>query len=499
MKISANHQKPLCLKGLHIVQLGIAAVIAGMLTIPPVRAADNAIVLKGATVHIGNGEIIDHGVVVIRNGRITQVGANLTIPADAKVIELAGGSITPGLIDANAALEPTDVMMVDRRNARQVAADLFHGDHKGHENESVGCCGSSCPRQLQHASGAKCKQCGFPDTSPAMAVGVRRSAMSVEHSSEVIPHTRVIDSVNLRSPDFDRLAGGGVTTVFAAPDSAAVISSQGAILRTAGSLHDRVVRESGAVMASMGSDPARRGFSNNLPFREFVNFYNRRPTTRMGVAWVFRKAMYDTDRFDKGEIVYGADAPTEPAMKELRHVLAGKIPLRIQARMQHDILAALRLADEFGLEFTLIEATEAHRCLDELRDSKSPVVYGPVYVDAPGARAFSSEVDNARLHTLKELLRAGIPTALTAHELRDEDGLARQAMYARRFGVSLEDVTRCVTETPAKLLGIDDEVGTVASGKRADLILWNGEPFDGASKPVVVISGGKIVVDRRKG
>lgn len=334
---------------------------------------------------------------------------------------------------------------------------------------------------------------------PAMAVGVRPSPMSVEHSSEVIPHTRVIDSINLRSPDFDRLVGGGVTTVFVAPDSAAVISSQGAVVRTAGALRDRVVRETSAVMAAMGSDPSRRGFSNNLPFRQLVNFYNRRPTTRMGVAWVFRKAMHDTNRFGKGVPVYGADAPTEPAMEELQRILAGETPLRIQARMHHDILAALRLAEEFGLRFTLIEGTEAHRCLDELKQAKTPVVYGPVYIDAPGMRAFSSEVDRARLHTLKELLGAGVPTALTAHELRDEDGLARQAMYARRYGVSLADVTRCVTETPAKLLGLDREVGTVTAGKRADLVVWNGEPFDGSSRAVVVMVGGEVVVDRREG
>jgi imidazolonepropionase-like amidohydrolase len=497
MTFSTHHQRK-TLYRCGFVQLATLAVVAIAMVSQPVRAGGGTIVVKGVTIHVGNGEVIDNGVVVIRDGRIAQVGANLAIPPGAKVIELSGGSLTPGLIDANAALEPTNRMMVDRRNARQVVADLFHGDHKDHKHEAVGCCGSKCSRQLQHASGEKCKQCGFPDTLP-MAVGVRRSAMTVEHSSEVIPQTHVIDSVNLRSPDFDRLVGGGVTTVFVAPDSAAVISSQGAIVRTAGPLNARIVRETDAVMAAMGTDPSWRGFGNRQPFRQFVNFYSRRPTTRMGVAWVFRKAMYDTERFEKGAVVYGADAPTEPAMKELRHVLSGEIPLRIQARMQHDILAAHRLADEFGLKFTLIEATEAHRCLDELKKAKTPVVYGPVYIDAPGMRRYSSEVDHARLHTLKELLRAGIPTALTANELRDEDGLARQAMYARRFGVSLADVTRCVTETPAKLLGIADEVGTVTSGKRADLVLWNGEPFDGSSKPIVVIAGGEIVVDRRKG
>jgi len=491
----ASPQRLLCASRRAVLVALVVATLGAKLQ----GSEKNTVVFTDVTVYVGNGDVIEHGVVVVRDGRIAQVGANLATPSGATVIELAGGSLTPGLIDANAAVEPTDRMMVDRRSPRQVVADLFHGAHVGHRGGVVGCCGSRCPRQLQHASGKKCPLCGFPEVRPGMAVGVRRSPMSVENSSEVIPQTRVLDSVNLGSADFERLLEGGVTTVFVAPDAGAVISSQGAIVRTGGRRGDRIVRESGAVMATMGTEPSRGGFGNNLPIGQFVNFYNRRPTTRMGVAWVFRKALYDTARFEKGEVVYGADVPSKPAMRVLRRVLAGDVALRIQARMQHDILSSIRLAGEFGLKFTLVEATEAHRCLQELKETGTPVIYGPIYIDAPGTRRFTAEVERARLHTLRALLSAGVPTALTAHELRDEDGLARQAMYAKRFGVSLADVTRCVTQTPARLLGLADEIGLVSKGKRADLVLWNGEPFGGVSRPVVVMVGGEVVLDRRKG
>ncbi|MCH7946082.1 MAG: amidohydrolase family protein, partial [Armatimonadetes bacterium] len=221
------------------------------------------------------------------------------------------------------------------------------------------------------------------------------------------------------------------------------------------------------------------------------------PTTRMGVTWVFRKALYDAARYAKGLPVSGADTPSEAALAVLIRVLEGDIPLRIQARTQHDITTALRLTEEFDLPFVLEEATEAYRCLDELAARRIPVIFGPVYVTAPGPRARSAEVSGARLHTMKALLDAGIDTALTAHELRDEDGLARQAMYAMRFGVSRGDVTRAVTQTPAKLLGLDGEIGTLVKGKNADIVVWSGLPFAATSRPMVILIDGEIVLDQR--
>jgi imidazolonepropionase-like amidohydrolase len=217
----------------------------------------------------------------------------------------------------------------------------------------------------------------------------------------------------------------------------------------------------------------------------------------MGVTWVLRKAFYDTQRREQGLELHGADTPSDAAVEVLRGVLAGKVPLRIQARKQHDILAALRLAKEFDMAFTLLEATEAYKTVDELQETNTPVVFGPIYVSAPGLRAHTSEVDESRLYTFKTLLEGGVTTALTAHELRDEDGLAQQAMYARRMGISLEDATRAVCQTPARILGLFDEIGTVEPGKRADLVLWRGEPFSAEARPMVVLVGGEVVLDRR--
>ncbi|MCH8147852.1 MAG: amidohydrolase family protein [Planctomycetes bacterium] len=471
------------------------AVLLVLMGAMPAFAGD--VVIKAGTLHTGHGQVIADGMLILRDGLVFQVGRSLPVPKGATVIEVAAGSITPGLIDANAAVEADDeVMLTSSKSPRDVLHDFFCPRHR--HKKVMGCCGSTCSRAVRHVEGGTCSECGFPNAKPVLAVGTRPGRSLVEDSSEVIPHTRVIDSVDLRARDFDRLLRGGVTTVFVAPDSAAVISSQGAIVRTGGAIDRRILRETAAVKATIGVEPSWRGRGNGRPWGNRVTFMTRRPTTRMGVGWVFRKAMYDTQGEATGVSPYGADTPSDAAMKTLRKVLRGEIPLRIQARQRHDISTACRLADEFSIPFVLEEATEAHHCIEELKRRNVSVVYGPIYISPRPDGWREWEIGQGRLHTMKTLLDSGIETALTAHELRDEDGLARQAMYAIRFGVAADKVLSAVTATPARILGIGDELGTLEPGKRADVVLWSGRPFEATSSPLVVLIDGEIVLDRRK-
>ncbi len=216
----------------------------------------------------------------------------------------------------------------------------------------------------------------------------------------------------------------------------------------------------------------------------------------MGLVWVFRKAFYDTLRRQRAEKAYGADTSSPVASQVLSEVLDHKIPLRIQARIQRDILTALRLTDEFHLDFTLEEATEAYLCIDELKARQVPVIFGPIYEPTGGRRGRGDDV-RSHYSTFRQLLAAGIPTALTAQEYREEDGLARQAMLAIRYGVSFDDALRSVTQTPAQLLGIADDLGTLEPGKRADLVVWSQQPLAATSRILAVMIDGQLVVDRR--
>lgn len=468
--------------------------------------------IQADAVHTGDGTVHTPGWVAIADSRIIAVGGDGDAMPDAGVVEVHEGSITPGLIDANARVERLDAFAEYRVRGGTALEKVMRGLHDTDKVMACSCSGHAmCPAIGTHESlmstGLSCPVCSYPNhQAPDMlAPGLVSVDTYTEASSEVVPHTRVIDAVNIRGADFDRLLAGGVTTAYLSPDSSAVIGPRGALVRTAGRTSDRVINPAVDVHAAINSGPYTSGPSNGQPNEGSVNNRSRRPTTRMGVTWVFRKAFHDAAEFGRGLTPDGADTPPEEAFPVLNQVRAGDVGLRIHSRALNDIAAAIRLAGEFGMPFTLLEATEAYLMIPELKEAGVPVVYGPIYLRPSGEReAFdldfflaTNEVGESRLSTLKTLLDAGVPTALSAQDLREEDGLARQAMYAVRYGVPLEDALRAVTLTPAEILGLDDEIGSIAAGKRADLVFWNGEPFAATADVVEVVSGGQTVLDRR--
>ncbi len=390
---------------------------------------DNLLVVRAGKIYTGDGRVLEKGVLVIRNGKIVQVGSGaIDVPESASSISSEKGIVTPGLIDASS------------------------------------------------------------------LAGLINKYSWTEHSSEVVPHLRVLDAVDLRSRDFVHLARQGVTTVFVTPGSGSVIGCRGCVLKTAGPLEDRVVVEKGAVKATMGRDSFVRGAYNRRPYGRSLTFMTRRPTTRMGVTAVFQDAFWAAkahlaEHAEKGS----KTGPADPATEVLSGVLAGKIPFRVQARKDNDILSAIRLCNEFGIDFVLEEAIEAHRCLPELKARNVPIVFGPVYAYPVGYRARTGEADRSCLNTVGLLQEAGLRVALTANDQTGEGSLPHQATFAMRGGLSRAGAIDATTAAPAEILGLQDRIGKLDTGFDADLVVWNGEPFAPTSHPIIVVVGGKPV------
>ena len=490
-------------RGSRVLCLAVLSLVLGISTTNMAAAQDTVVAVKASQIYVGSGQVIHNGVILIKAGRIVDVGSDLEVPADAKVVHIEQGCVTPGLVDANARIESTNLLPDGR-----VATTLIPNPHDPADHDEL-----DSHEEVEYGSAEPVL--GFSRNGPlplhipeegeeheghqddSFAIGVRSSELVNEQSSEVVPHTIVLDALNLDSGDFDRLVHGGVTTVYVSPDPSAVIGARGSVVHTSGAIDGRVLQPTSAVKATIGSEPSRLGTSNRTPSRYSMTMYARRPNSRMGLVWVFRKAFYDAQRRAKGVEAYGADTADPEATAVLAEVLDKKVPFRIQARLQRDILTALRLAEEFDLTFTLEEATEAYRCIDELKSRQVPVVFGPIYETASGIRSRSGEGQRSRFFTFRALLDAGITTALSAQEYREEDGLARQAMYAMRFGVSFDDALRAVTLTPAEMIGLDDQIGSIEVGKRADLVIWSGQPFAATSRILLVLVDGEAVVDRR--
>lgn len=497
---------------------GVAAAVA-------MSAAADVIVIKAKKAYPVAGDPIENAVVVVRDGRIEQIGSALVTPDGAQVLDLKDCVLTPGLIDACCVVDAE--MPQSARNAIYAEfAARAGGAPTAVDRLRAGCDWTHLPGDCPVCRGEKpslwvelVEQCeheravalGEADHEGCLCAGplsARQFAAQfasattptttwADQVSEVIPHLRVIDTINPDSTDFARLARSGVTTVFVSPDSASVIGQRGAVVKTGGPEGQRVVRDADAVKASLGADPSFRGSANRGPFGGQATYNTRRPTTRMGVDFVFRKAFYDAIRDGQGRPVGGADTAPAAAFPVLREVLAGTTPLRIQARLQHDIFSALRLAGEFGFRFTLEEGIEAYRALDALKAADVPVIFGPVTHQPTGFRTFVGEADNQRLNTPRRLRDAGVRFALTAQELRDEDGLAGQAMIAVRYGLSVQEALKAVTQTPAELMGLGERVGALRSGADADLVAWTGEPFEATTRIKLVMIGGREVAQNR--
>ena len=322
-----------------------------------------------------------------------------------------------------------------------------------------------------------------------LSVRIDQGQDSVEQSSEVTPHVRVVRSLDLFDRAWERQLRSGVTTVLVAPPDRNVIGGLGAVLKTGGepSLDARLVKADAVLRGSFGTDPSG---GNHPAFGRPTDFYSRRPTTRMGVEWEWRKAYYDAAQ--------AQDDPSKayPGHEIVLRTLRGELPVFAQAWATQDIRTAVFLDEEMqreglgDLRLVVDAAAEAWKEPELLVRSGAAVVLPPFDHDGRTSDGAFMSWDVAKV-----LVDAGVPVALSSHGSGDpDDSLAMQAAYARRGGLSLEEALAAVTLTPARLAGVDDRVGSIEVGKDADLVLWNGTPFEATSSIVGVVLDGELVV-----
>ena len=327
-----------------------------------------------------------------------------------------------------------------------------------------------------------------------LSVQIDTGHLSVEQSSEVAARFSVADALDLFSFRWQRELRSGVTTALASPADFDVIGGLGVVLKTGGptTLAARLVRGEAVLRGAVGTEPSN---GNSFPrFVEPQTFYFRRPTTRMGVEWLFRKSFYDTLQEE------GSDDPARSANQAvLRRVLSGELPLMIQAKATQDVRTAIFLKEEFGLPRVILdEAIEAWREPALLVRSGVAVVLPPFSPDGRHEDGFVNDTYFLPLDAPRELHELGVPFALSGHDERTVGArLADQAGLAQRGGLPFDDALAAVTLTPARLVGVEKRVGSIEVGKDADLVLWSGKPFEPTSRVIGVLLEGKLVLDPR--
>jgi imidazolonepropionase-like amidohydrolase len=327
-----------------------------------------------------------------------------------------------------------------------------------------------------------------------LSVHIDTGHCSVEQSDEAPARLSINDGLDLFSYEWERELRSGVTTALAVPADYDVIGGYGVVLKTGGApdLAVRLVRAEAVLRGAIGTQPSS---GNSFPrFGKPASFYFRRPTTRMGVEWVFRKAFYDALQG-----LSGGDEERAADHAALRRVLAGEVPLSIQAKATQDVRTAIYLKEEFQVPRVLLDfAIEAWREPELLVRSGVAVVLPPFSPDGRHEDGFVNDSYFLPLDAARQLHERGVPFALSGHGARTVGArLSDQAGFAMRGGLSFEAALAAVTLVPARLVGVEDRVGSIKVGKDADLVLWSGPPFQPASRVIGVLLGGELVLDPR--
>lgn len=293
---------------------------------------------------------------------------------------------------------------------------------------------------------------------------------------------RALDGINPADTAYAEALEGGVTTVQVAPGSANIIGGEILVMKCRGTVvDDMVIRRPSGLKAALGENPKR-----------VYGAQRKLPGTRMGSAAVMRAALTKArDYMRKQEAA--ADKPDKAVDRDLRlemvcRVLRREIPLRVHAHRADDILTAIRIAEEFDIEISLEHATEGHKIAQLIAAKGIPCAVGPSLYQRS-----KLETKDRSVKTAGVLANAGVKVALICdHPIVPQQWLRIAAGVCIREGMTEADALLACTRNPAEMCGVADRLGSLAPGKDADIVVWDGDPFEYLTKTRCVLIDGEV-------
>ncbi|MDP7153211.1 MAG: amidohydrolase family protein, partial [Gammaproteobacteria bacterium] len=385
---------------------------------PMPKAAPEPVLIRNATVWtLENDGILENTDLLIEAGRIAGIGTELKAPRGAVIIDATGKHVTPGIIDAHS--------------------------HSATEDFNI-----------------------------------NEGVYSV--SAEV----RVRDILDPRSPDIYKQLAGGVTTIHVLHGSANTIGGQNIIikLRWGAETPDQLVFTDAppTIKFALGENVKRSAFAGSGFGR---NRDARYPATRMGVAALIRSSFERADRYRDTWQRYNSlpgrqqrrEAPPrrDLQLEALVEVLDGTRFVHTHAYRADEILMLMRVADEIGFKVdTFQHVLEGYKVADEMAAHGAS---GSTFSDW---WSYKMEAYDAIAYNAAMMEQRGVLTSLNS----DDNNLARRLNYEaakmqRYGGLNPENALAMVTINPARQLHIEDRVGSLATGKDADIVIWSGDPL----------------------
>jgi imidazolonepropionase-like amidohydrolase len=428
-----------------------AAALAASFTLAAIADAPSTYAIRGARIVTAAGAPIASGTVVVRDGLFEAVGADVPVPAEARIIDGSGLTVYPGLIDM----------------ANPAAADIPRVEQ---------------PRDLR--------------TTEQLERWKRGNILR--------PQLEAAEYVKVDAPDMKKLAAAGITTVLATP-SGQIIKGRSALVNVVAPEEDPQV---GAV-----ADPRRGLVVLKTPVALHVEF-TQNPTPReaypaslMGTIAFIRQAFRDAQHHQLAADHYarvkgvGVQRPVHDAsLAALQPALTARMPVAFEADSAREVLRALGIAGEFKLDPVIVGGLEADDVAGDLKARNARVIYSLNYPAKP--KNLAPDADEP-LRTLREragasktpaaLEKAGLLFAFGSDGLKEPKDFVKNAGKAVREGLSPDAAVRALTINAARIAGVSDRLGSIEKGKIANLVVTEGDLFDEKSTVKHVFIDGRPV------
>lgn len=406
--------------------------------------------IRGARIVTAAGAPIDEGTIVVRNGYIDAVGASVTVPADAEVIDGKGLTVYPGLIDL--------------------------GNTKAAEQPA--------PSQPQNV----------------------RTTAELERwkRSQILrPQAHAADAVKVDDPELTKLATAGITSVLALP-SGDLFSGQSALVNVVAPPDDPQIGN--VVDNRRGTIVLKSPVALHVSFPERPRVGgNAYPQAIMGVVAFVRQAFLDAQHYQIEQAHYlktksGARPADDPAIEAMQPALERRMPVAFEANEAREILRALKFAKELKLDPIVTGARDAQEVAADLKAENVRVIYSLNY---PTRRKTLAPDADEPIRTLREradapkvpgeLAKAGVLFAFETAGLTDPKDFVKNAAKAVKAGLAEDAAIKSLTINAATIAGVGERLGTIEKGKIANLVVTDGDLFEEKTKITRVFVDGRSV------
>ncbi|MGA9582318.1 MAG: amidohydrolase family protein [Allosphingosinicella sp.] len=443
----------------------VSGAAALLLSFASSAALAQTIAITGGTVGLGDGsEPIEGGTVVVRNGRIVAAGRNVSIPADAQRVDATGKWVTPGIVAGFSRVGLLEVDAVNATNDVSAANSPF--------SAAIDVAPAINPRALAiqvNRTGGVTRAIVAPGTAKSIFAG-QGAVIDLGNDMEAVTRARAFQFVEMGETGADEAGGSR---------AAAHVLFRNALreARDLGSRFASPISGSGVASGPRAND------QRDFPLEEV-------PDNRLLSAGANRTQDVLLTRFDAAALV---------------PVLQGRQLLLVHVERASDIIQVLALKKEFPrLRLVLVGATEGWTIADRIAAAGVPVIANALN-DLPS----TFEQLAATQSNVARMRAAGIPVALGM--INDDE--ARQVRNARQqagnmvavgrvpgaSGLSWGEALATITSAPAEAVGMGREIGSLRPGRRADVVIWSGDPFENSSAAeLVLIDGVQQPLDNRQ-